>query len=82
LNDIEVLKPTDDEHHVKLTGINPNRTNDGSNNIILDTIAAMASARENDQIITSIHLEFTYIDNPDMIKVEYIPEGKPGPDNR
>ena len=81
VNDINVLKPADDEHHTKLTGNNPNRTKDGSNNIMLDAIAAMIMTRENDRIVTSIHVEFTYVDDPDMIKVEYIPEGKPEPND-
>lgn len=73
----DVLEPVSGEYHTKLTASNPDKNNPGSNNIILDAIAALASTREHDQIVTSIYLEFTYVDDPNVVKIEYIPDGKP-----
>lgn len=77
MDEINVLEPVSGEYHTKLTATNPDKINSGSNNIILDAISALVATQGNNQIVTSIYLEFTYIDDPSAIKIEYIPEGKP-----
>ena len=77
MNDKNILIPDSDEHRCVMNLNSPDRTSDSSNTIILDVIEAFSGVRSNNQNITSVYLEFKYIDDIDPLYIITIEQTPP-----
>lgn len=72
-----ILEPKLGEYHHRTVVTNPNESSENQDSVILDVVSEIMSVRNDNKIITALHLEFTYIDDPNVTKITYAPHGLP-----
>jgi hypothetical protein len=80
-DEVTMLKPTEDETHIRCEGKSPSRKADGSDHLILEISENLFQLRHEGKNITSFYLELTTVDDPDRLVISYEPEGREIPDD-